>query len=425
MNIARQIRMSQSFEHRIVRQCRRAVTLVEVIFSIGVILIGLLGLMSILPLAGRRAQDSISLNTGSALSDSILDQLLSQRFLSTGRLRGLNNVDILLNPQGQLFSNQSFVIDPMFCSGYEDAATVPPSPSGDGYELTLFPFYAELCNPLRDPSVSGSATWTVNQPRLDRAGIRASFGTNVFIDREQSLRFVENHDDLPLDRSDDRSEGYGFTTLQATASGLLYGKRAPKGEFSWFATVNPLPGGVYASVAVVVMRNREREFDTLGFGGAVNSPEENELAERLAYVRYASGFSGGAGGVVHLAASKDVPSDIGAGDWVMLSRIVDNQGTNMTDDDEVFHRWYRVVAATEDPEELSITDPSDMSSRDVWQHKVLLDGADWSFGFVTPGNSDALVVPSPMNPFDAGNTYATIVKDVVSVSEKTVLLSDL
>ena len=54
------------------RQVRRAVTLVEVIFAVGVVLVGLLGVMSILPLAGRRAEDSINLNVGAAMAESII-----------------------------------------------------------------------------------------------------------------------------------------------------------------------------------------------------------------------------------------------------------------------------------------------------------------------------------------------------------------
>ena len=40
----------------------------------------------------------------------------------------------------------------------------------------------------------------------------------------------------------------------------------------------------------------------------------------------------------------------------------------------------------------------------TWTHKVLLDGSDWVFG---------------------NNTYATLVDGVVSVTERSVLLSDL
>ena len=57
----------------------------------------------------------------------------------------------------------------------------------------------------------------------------------------------------------------------------------------------------------------------------------------------------------------------------------------------------------------------------VWRHKVQLDGSDWAFGFAdAAGNPRAYADYS----FD-DNTFATIVPDVVSVTERIVLLSDL
>ena len=82
------------------RQVRRAVTLVEVIFAVGVVLVGLLGVMSILPLAGRRAEDSINLNVGAAMAESIMDDLLSRRFLANGQLRLISRSDLSTAPVG-------------------------------------------------------------------------------------------------------------------------------------------------------------------------------------------------------------------------------------------------------------------------------------------------------------------------------------
>ena len=66
---------------------RRAVTLLEVVFSMGVILIGLLGLLSILPLAGRRAEQSVSLSVGTAIGEQMVNELEARRYLADGRLR--------------------------------------------------------------------------------------------------------------------------------------------------------------------------------------------------------------------------------------------------------------------------------------------------------------------------------------------------
>ena len=414
----------------LVAPIRQAVTLVEVVFSIGVILIGLLGLLSILPLAGRRAQDSISLNTSSAFADSIMDQLLARRFLSNGRLLTLSSTTPLTT---SITSNESFVLDPMFCSGYQAAGgTVPAVSPGNGYSQSLFPYYEPDYNPFIDPSVDSmtSLTWPNNQPRLQRAGVMPPSGTIGFIGLEQSLLLVENFDDLPLDRPNDRSKPSQFQTLQGTSGGLKYGKRVPTGDFSWIATVNPLPGGVYASVSIVVLRKRERAFEAppiLPTG--VETPNQNAIGERMAYVTFATGFSGGSGGMVHLVATDRVLSRIVQGDWIMLSR---------TSGADTVHRWYR-VASIGNEAELLVTDgatgtndsilscrlPNSATGELVWRHKVLLDGPDWAFQFENLGTTPPPPFQSYGDDTFDDNTYATIIDNVVSVSERTVLLSEL
>ena len=127
--------------------------------------------------------------------------------------------------------------------------------------------------------------------------------------------------------------------------GLEYGRRAPSGEFSWIATISPLPSNRFAAVSVVVLRNRDRARDFPSV--ATTDPKENGVAERIAYVTFASGFRGGAGGTVHLTAAESTSTSLVAGDWIMLSRTV--PGAPAVD----FHRWYRVVSVDGDPEELT------------------------------------------------------------------------
>jgi len=397
---------------------RRAVTLVEVIFSIGVILIGLLGLLSILPLAGRRSQDSISFNTGSAMSDNVLTQLLSSRFLSRGELLALDGTVIGLTTAAPPLV--PFVIDPLFCSSFEEAAnvsttdpiTVPPTLAGNGYAESVFPHFNTNYSPLLDPSNSGSLTWATPQPRLLRVGVRRRIPsplppaghTNFFLDAEQARTLVESNDDLPILRPRDTTLPSRYVTLQSSsASPLAYGKRIPSGEYTWIATVDPLPGGVYASISVVVMRKRERDFVLPRTTTGATEPSENTLGERVAFVSNAIGFQGGAGGVVELRGTAAVSPSIRSSDWIMLSRNIPTLPPTIPPNG--FHRWYRVVSA--EPEPVITGTPR------VWIQQVMLDGPDWSFG----------VLPATAGLPD--NTIATIVRDVVSVSERVVLLSEL
>lgn len=424
--------MNRQLNSQLRRFARRAVTLIEVVFAIGVILIGLLGLLSILPLAGRRAQDAIDLNVGSVMGEQVLKDLQSRRYLSSGRLKRLreDTSDLTLTNIATLTANpnlNSFCIDPLFAS-----SSVAAAPNGNGYTRTWFPFFGLNHNPLLDPSTE-SNSWPTAQPRMTRVGIYKTLPSNsttpardVFLGTSEALAIIENSDDLLVSRPDDRTRNATFQDSELTAiAGLLpYSARIPKGEFTWIATVNPMPGGVYASVSIVVMKKRERDF-TLPDAPAAND-QANAVSERLTYVTYASGFRGGAGGTIHLVSAGNTVPEIQSGDWVMLSRNVSGTAAG-----PVVHRWYRVVAVNNEPERFTTDgsatlDDSNLGARipgggnQVWRHKLLLEGPDWSFNYQIAGVNRQYAD----NTF-ADNTYATVVSDVVSVTERVMLLSDL
>ena len=166
--------ISSKFKQRI----RRAVTLVEVIFAIGVILIGLLGLLSILPLAGKRSQDSVSLSTGPQIANRVLAELKSNRFYSRGRLMRFEDVQDV--SPGTLFGSlrpnanslEAFCIDPLYVSNdlnwFSDPLQLRPSPSSTniitlpssnkvaGYDGSSFPSYS--CLLYTSPSPRDGAT---------------------------------------------------------------------------------------------------------------------------------------------------------------------------------------------------------------------------------------------------------------------------
>jgi type II secretory pathway pseudopilin PulG len=413
---------------------RAAVTLVEVIFAMGVVLIGLLGLLSILPLAGQRAQESISLSVGNNVGQQAFDELLLQNYLSSGRLKpirrhlGIGLDEPVVANLG--IPSSSFCFDPMFASSTTIVAeTAIPA---NGYNQTRFPYYDDNHNPFLDPSTN-STSWPVSQPRVTRVGVTGRVDspataideTNVFISRISAFNLVESGDSLNVTRPKDRSLNANFSNanLNAVSGGLEYGKRLSRGDFTWFATVDPLPDGRYASVSIVVQKNRERLFDLPTATTAPSSVEENGVSERVAYVSFASGFSGGAGGVVHLVSNANTSDRLLANDWVMLSRNTPSGPV---------HRWFRIASVSRESEKLRITS-SDLTTDnpvlgcrvpagtfDVWRHKVYLDGSDWAFGFAESGN-DRKFADSSLN----NNTYAAIVSDVVSVTQRVVLQTEL
>ncbi len=410
-------------------QGRQAITLIEVIFSIGVIVIGLLGLISIMPVAGRNAQDAESLSVGAALGDSVMKEIQSRRWLANGSLVDSTGVPLVYTTGAAptLVPAGPFAIDPLYVA--EQAGISPFY----GYTDEFFPYYSATHDPLLNPS--GTPSWPEVQPRMRRIGL-----LGATIERARSL--IERSNDLIVTRPDDRSESARFFGLE-TESGLEYGRRAPSGEFSWVATVSPLPGNRHASVSVVVLRNRDRTRDyptTMPDPGpdSETDPRRNGVNERLAYVSAAFGFSGGAGGTVHLIGSEFTMPSLTVGKWVMLSRQVSAT--------EAVHRWYRVAAVDGkidgEVEEITIN-PDMMTNRDatlgchlpsgpgpvVWRRKVLLDGPDWTFNFIDDNDTSG----NPIDDFPtsfadnsyADNTFATIFTDVVSVTERVIPLTDL
>ncbi|MFK8111207.1 MAG: hypothetical protein AB8B91_03360, partial [Rubripirellula sp.] len=163
----------------------------------------------------------------------------------------------------------------------------------------------------------------------------------------------------------------------------------------------------------------------------------NATSERISMVSFANGFSGGAGGVVHLLASSSVDDSLAPADWLMLSRRIPTVIPNPSFRD--VHRWYRVTSvsgrdssgdaerftlngsSTTQDSNLFCNVPDNSTGQLVWRLKVLLDGSDWGFGF---NNAGGLAV----NYADASfgdNTFATLVENVVSVTERSVRLDEL
>ncbi len=432
---------------------RKGVTLIEVIFAMGVVLIGLLGLLSVLPLAGRRAQDAIGLSVSASVGDSALQELHSRHLLREGRLEdfattyevdyGGTPLGLRLLPTGSPppppipFAGQGFCIDPLYVA-QQQTAVDPVNHFNDA----LFPYYDLDHNPLTNATDPTPALpWPASQPRLQRVGVTA-VPTATFTGRvEQSRAIVENPDDLIVTRPKDRSLNALLNGLASGTPGtnLGYGKRVPAGEFRWIATVSPLANNRHASISIVVMRNRdiERDFPHITPPALVTEtdPKKNPTNERLAYVSDALGFSGGAGGVVTVAGSQAMVSKILVNDWIMLSRRVPRLplGSGTID----VHRWFRVASAEIDRDILrTVTDgtistldtnlgcylpTSSASSDSVWVRQLLLDGPDWDFGFANDPDDGS----TPLATRYQDNTFATLVPDVVSVTERIIRIEDL
>lgn len=401
---------------------RLGVTLVEVIFSIGVILIGLLGLLSILPLAGHRSQDAISLNVGASMGDSVANEVLARGLINESNLKSVDG-----NAIERTLAGSSTPIIPPFCIDPMFAANAPGSVTGTAYESDFFPFYKESHDPLLDPSDASSTNSPgfANQPRLLRVGLaNATKGTSdtpamLAKKLEIARTIAESGDALQEFRPKDRSLPATVSGYRATSdsTGSNFGKTLSTGEFSWIATVDPFPGDESALMSVIILRNRERVSEYQD--ASADAPRENAIAERLALVANMVGFSGGSGGTATLISAGNTVSDLRSGDWIMLSTSTDTTSP-FTRAQSAVHRWYRIAAVTAEASVLTPTDDDEITLSDgtvvnvsttgsgnrtsttVWAKTVILDGPDWAA---------------------SGTTYATLMENVVSVTERTISIA--
>lgn len=363
---------------------RRGVSLMEVLFSIGIVSIGLLGVFAIYPLAlnqlGRGVVSDRSTRAGTNAIDTFSAQGMNRPDLwmwYTGSqtvpsyaTSFVSNASLL--PDG---SNTGLLIDPQFIAANRGTRSA-------NVDARLFPYYPR--------AVTG-------QPRLRRITLANLFSStagtpSVMTGAEAATIFMAADDlvfDLPEDRNATPEQVFGAATT----------RRQFEGTISWMATLVPeldvstsasVPGELYR-LSIIMFHHRN---PTMAMDGQT---------ERIATVTsfYNAGISGGD---VELGAPNADSLDLKRGDWLMLAATAYPRAAGNTDADSLF-KWYRVVETEDD-----VRVVSGSSRRDV-----TLAGPDWPAAYLT--NS-----PSGTPPGLGVTTYAFLVSDVVAVFERTINL---
>jgi hypothetical protein len=323
---------------------------------------------------------------------------------------------------------------------------------------TRFPFYHESYPTSMDPFASYSGNPLFNTPRLTRVSIRdpqTPLGTvnKGWLHLPAAIRMATSSggDVSQISAEKDRGRGplrdftlnqlrdankipmVGESILQASSS---------LSQQSWMATLTPsestpvvnplsLPGGVYTppflppmpfypesyDLAVIVFAKRdvrelviEKYSDYASIGVAPSS-------ERLARVM-AFGPESRTSGTFDMMLNSDskVNAKVRIGDWLMLSRYVYDDPTNLATTFPIreSHKWYRIIS---------------VSGEDVFPRRVRVAGAPWDWTlhelqvFKNAGFTAATVPPlDPTNP----NTpmVATLLTDVINVFQRTVNVSN-
>jgi hypothetical protein len=345
---------------------RHGVSLIEVMFAIGVIVIGLLGVMAVIPVAmhqvGQGNVADFSTRAG-------------QNAMSTFESRGMNDPALWLNASASrtppippplvapvsFSSGTGYVIDPLFVSRNRSQSNV-------AIDSSLFPYTLSTATELERITLRSSFDRndvTAATLNLYNRPLRSAQADAIFTYRDELVfELPEVQEELPTQQYD--------------------AERQFEGSYSWLATLTPIPGGTdsgYYTLSIVVFHNRDlRFFDDLNNNNTLDAAEPGLSNERIVDVDafYGSGLGGGD---VRLSASTAIDLDLQRGDWLML--MVNS-----------VYAWYRVLDA--EPEPRFNTVDSD------WEIDATLAGPDWN-----PGSTS--------NPTA---TKAALIENIVNVYQK-------
>mgnify|MGYP002527717002 CR=1 FL=1 len=325
---------------------RRGVSLLEVMFAIGVIAVGLLGVIAVLPLAlsqvgrGDIADRStrVGINAVAAFDMLWMRNPDTWRYAGGGRVGHPSVVD---DPSGSITSNRAFCIDPRFVA-------TNGSGSNTTYDATLFPY------------LTRSSSIFPDQPRMTRVSLArnpSNLNSLRMLTEQADLIFVAEDElsfELPKDKTKAPQQQFGAPKR------INYVKRKSKGTMSWMATVAPKidDDGSFKdtyTLSIVIFNRRDVKsagrnqtmFEDANSDGIVDPGDVPTYNERVTWiVGYSTADPGAAqfhgdgygGGDVTLEAQNHEALKIRSGDWIMLMQNL----TSTTPYTPLF-RWYRVA----------------------------------------------------------------------------------
>ncbi|MBX3422562.1 MAG: hypothetical protein KF752_13495 [Pirellulaceae bacterium] len=406
---------------------RAAVTVLEVLFATMVVIVGLIGIASIIPIAARNAGEANSHNVALSLGLSWADSFIARGFYQPspsamrGGLKWTWYRDFVYNgnpPGWQEFSelpdsvstgsrlgavkhtrtkgHVPVCIDPHLMSWaysdkdrrnlFADHVNNPPH----AYRASVFPYFDDGYDPRSSPIHAPSGI--PDQPRMIRVTLAPS--TDRILERESIVDIFGSVDELVGDTFIDPSlpvadrDSVPAERLFAIDSSGNRLKSLTEGRYTWMATVVPNEWdadiGRHALVSFVVFNRHDHQLNHLELPSA--------RGERLTMVRPLSGnFLGGTGGRIELTCNSEVSDTLSVGDWLLLGRMLPFAGPTAAH--YPYFRWYRIIA----------TSGVSTISGTTWSREVVLEGPDFNFD-------------------DGFPTCATLVGGVVTVVERQVRL---
>lgn len=423
---------------------RRGLSLLEVLISILVTLVGLLGLAALIPAGHLQMQKASRTDHAAALGRGVLKELRFRGLLdprkwwvATDNVWSPLAADPVLAPQStastgtvtaNYFTDLGFVIDPIGVANLADAAP-------GNRDTWFFPSTVQ-------------STVPTNFPILRRVGVKEPAQVNnVLLNTSTAERLCRQEDELVLQAAADANPSGGFTDddppVQVFDDDASGARRSFKGNLTWLATLVRSPRPLTADgalpmnwtrspnefiVSVVVQYNREFDDPDLGlplFGGetyvrAFTGPIDGTTPPQIpedgstTQFKFSSGMIPGTGGGQVILGNPSVPitnateygpaapalmARLRAGQWIMLVRRTRplNAGGPIVGG---YARWYRI----------SHVNPVDADEVD---HRVLqLHGPEWPPPVPGPGTDEKV--------WD----YAILLENVIGVYEEVIELEN-
>lgn len=410
------------------------ITLVEVLFAVGIIVVGLLGMAGLLAVAGSEMRKGLNADAMSTVANNASSEFDIRSMRSTSLYLRYNRA----SARFQGFTpgpGMSFCIDPGFIA-YRTAQVPDPVNTGNTVpgipvnplqqNQTLLPFqgsgdYFPYSPITTDPTLNLEA-------RMPRITLRRTVGGGPMGLLQAGELFV-GHDDLSYQRNDALVAPSQIYATDASANRI---KRLNLGQYTWFATVTSEITGATSTglendrfiLSIVVLEGRDfRDTYHVGLDGepgdAGTDDDGNTLTDDVLELGYAGSDdkysysleservvevvitgSGISGGEVMLKAPTAAQLTLRPSDWIMLSA---NSSVG-----SIF-RWYR-VSYTESEVKL-VTDPSNGNPL-YYKRNAVLEGADWNRPEWFPNQT--LFYP----------TQATIMNDIIGVYQRPIRLEN-
>lgn len=464
---------------------RRGITLTEVLISIGVLSVGMLGAAAFIPMASYFQNETTKYDRGGAMAQQAIHDLQIKDYLSPRRWVFLDpaspNVTSPIGIAQLALSTaynprSAFVIDPL---GFSYVAAQSPA-------VPAFPcYFPAFPNQGSTPPGSG--------PAIYRAGITANdywpaaatqqVSNPIIMSFGVADRFMRSSDDVlfETDRASLLAQNPGNVDLRPTAitstGANLPSAYAPNfaGDFSWLATVSRVPsdmindttsnGKAYGAkvaaslhrfqVSVVVLQKRDLTLWASGLTTEAPPPERQVFAMLTQYAAQASAnlqltspFYGGGGVQLYVyETSNPTPGqpsrhwldNIKPNTYLMLSANFQEFNSTGTSIPYPQLAWYRIVNVDDGPIQ-------DQQTPSRWYRNITVAGGDWpamwfqwKSGSGTPlsGSPSQLwfggdpTAPNAMMPYNTGVAanpaqvpvaFCTLMDDAVAEFDETITL---